>query len=224
MSDQVSLAGGTPDHQVPFALLTVALQEWAAVCVALGEGRVVLTLRKGGIHEHGGELFRPEHQRFVLFPTYLHQEPAKLQPHFAHLVSTVDPSPGVHRVALWAEVAHVWKITDLATIHALGPELPWTVAEIDKRFAYRDEPWLYVMALRIHRFKTPLEMADHASYAGCRSWIPLQQPVSVAESSPVLSNGLFEIRLDRLNTVLAPGRPISRGLLGPVKRAPRSRS
>lgn len=203
--------------------VSVALQEWAAVCSALGEGRVVLTLRKGGIHERGGELFRPEHERFLLFPTYLHQEPAKLQPAFANLVNTKDPTPGVHRVALWAAVAHVWKITDLTTIHALGPELPWTVSEIDKRFAYRDEPWLYLLALRIHRFKNPLEIPDHASYAGCRSWIPLQDPVSVAESSPVLSSGLFEIRLDRLNAVLAPGRPISRGMVGPVKRPPTSR-
>ncbi len=203
---------------MPEQPLAIALQEWAAVCTALGEGRIVLTVRKGGIHERGGGLFRPEHDRFILLPTYLHQEPAKLQPHFAGLVTTSDPAPGRHRIALWAEVAHVWKITDLSTLHALGPELPWTTAEIDKRFAYRDEPWLYLLALRIHRFTTPLEIADDPSYAGCRSWIPLTAGIDLTSSSPVLSNGLFEIRIDRLNAVLAPGRPMSRGMVATGKR------
>lgn len=212
-----------PDRSAAERPLAIALQEWAAVCSALGEGRIMVTVRKGGIHEHGGALFRPEHNRFALLPSYLHQEATRLQPHLAGLVSTVDPIPGQHRIALWAEVAHVWKITDLDTVLALGPELPWSSAELGQRFAYRDEPWLYVLALRIYRFKAPLEIPDHPSYAGCRSWIPLHDELTVAGSSPVLSNGLFEIRLDRLNAVLAPGRPTSRGMVGPVKRLPRAR-
>ena len=199
-----------PDAPAPLA---IALQEWAAVCIALGEGRIVLTVRKGGIHERGGGFFQPEHQRFALLPTYLHQDPTRLQPPFAPLATVPDPLPGRHRIALWAEVAHVWKVTDLGTLQMLGPELPWSAAEVGKRFAYRDEPWLYALALRIHRFTVPLEIADDPAYAGCRSWIPLKRGLDLAGSSPVLPNGMFEIRMDRLNAVLDPGRPLSRGLI-----------
>ena len=54
--------------------LSHGLQEWAVCCRALGEGRLILTVRKGGIHERGGGLFALEQQRFALMPTYLHQD------------------------------------------------------------------------------------------------------------------------------------------------------
>ena len=74
----------------------VALQEWAAICERLGDGRQVCIVRKGGIHERGGGIFALEHDRFALLPTYLHQDAARLRPGTA--VPT-DPSPGIHRVA-----------------------------------------------------------------------------------------------------------------------------
>ena len=50
--------------------LSHGLQEWAVCCRALGEGRITLVVRKGGIHERGGGLFALEHQRFALLPTF----------------------------------------------------------------------------------------------------------------------------------------------------------
>ena len=48
--------------------LRVALKEWAPVCSALETGRQIILLRKGGIHESGGE-FEVENRQFVLFMT-----------------------------------------------------------------------------------------------------------------------------------------------------------
>src|SRR5690606_3010066 len=59
--------------------LDVALKEWAALCRALGTGRQILLLRKGGIYESAGE-FEVEHRHFLLFPTYLHQKREHLKP------------------------------------------------------------------------------------------------------------------------------------------------
>jgi hypothetical protein len=53
-------------------LLSIALKEWATLCRALETGRQIILLRKGGIYESAGE-FEVEHRRFLLFPTYLHQ-------------------------------------------------------------------------------------------------------------------------------------------------------
>jgi len=204
--------------------LAIALQEWAVCCRALGDGRVVLAVRKGGIHEHGGGFFLPEHERFLLMPTYLHQEPARLQQAFVtdHAAVKVDPQPGHHRLSLWAEVANVWKVTDLTLIQSLGPELLWTKDELATRFAYRDEPFLYVLALRVMRLPMPITIPDLPAYAGCRSWIPLTDSIPTEGSKPVVSTGRFEIRLDRINAVLAPGRAVSRTLTSPAaNRTPR---
>jgi len=53
-------------------MLKIAFKEWAVICRALALGRQAMILRKGGIAEVGGE-FRPEHERFWLYPTYLHE-------------------------------------------------------------------------------------------------------------------------------------------------------
>jgi hypothetical protein len=192
-------------------------------CNALGDGRVILVVRKGGIHEHGGGLFKPEHDRFLLMPTYLHQEPLRLQQAFVadHALVKTDPAPGTHRLSLWAEVAFVWKVTDLTLVQSLGPELLWSADDLETRFAYRNEPYLYVMALRVMRLPTPITIGDLPTYAGCRSWIPLQESIEMAGSKPVVSTGRFEIRLDRINAVLSPGRAVSRTLSRPSVRSPR---
>jgi len=51
----------------------VAFKEWEIVVDALGRGEQIVLLRKGGLHE-GREGFRPEYQRFLLFPTLYHQQ------------------------------------------------------------------------------------------------------------------------------------------------------
>ena len=50
----------------------VAFKEWAGICRALGLGRQIVVLRKGGIAEGPGG-FSPEHGAFWLFPTRLHE-------------------------------------------------------------------------------------------------------------------------------------------------------
>ena len=205
------------DHQ-----LNVGLQEWAGICRALGDGRLVVSVRKGGIHERGGGLFAPEHERFALLPSYLHQDQARVTAPFAAdiLETRVDPQVGVHRVAVWAEIVKVWKVTELTDLMSLGPELLWTPHELETRFAYRDQPWLYVLAMRVMRFPALVAIPDHPSYAGCRSWIPLQAPIATSGSVPVVSAGYFEARLDRINHALAPGRTISRTMSTPRRPRP----
>jgi hypothetical protein len=186
--------------EVP-ASLAIGLQEWAVCCRALLDGRLALAVRKGGIHERGGGLFRLEHERFALLPTHLHQDPARLLPAFAGGCRP-DPSPGAIAVAGWAEATRIWKIGDLARVQALGEELAWTPAELAARFAYRDQPWLHVVALRAWRLPAPRVIPDHPSYAGCRSWVPLREPIALAGSSPALGEAAFASRLERIAAVL----------------------
>jgi hypothetical protein len=191
-----------PDDNRPLAH---GLQEWAVCCRALGEGRITLTVRKGGIHERGGGLFALEQQRFALMPTYLHQEATRVLPAYAGTyfgAVAADPEPGVITIAWWAEAARIWKVDDLARVQALGSELLWHGDELARRFAYRDQPWLYVVALRIHRLAQPVAMPDHPSYAGCRSWIPLKQPIPTVGSTAVLNDTTHARRLAAIDGLL----------------------
>src|SRR5947207_15492075 len=53
--------------------MRLAFKEWAIVVDALGRGKQILILRKGGISE-GREGFKPEHSEFLFFPTAFHQQ------------------------------------------------------------------------------------------------------------------------------------------------------
>lgn len=190
--------------------ITTALAEWEACCRILGDGRVLLTARKGGIHEVAGGLFAPEHPRFLLLPTREHQAGDRLHPGYAaEVLAPSDQPPGRRRIALWAEVARAWKAEDLMAIQALGPELPFSPAELEKRFRYRGQPFLHLLALRVHRLPAPIDIPDLPAYAGCRSWLELQTAIDTEGSVPVLPIGRFEARLERIAETI--GRP--RGII-----------
>jgi len=57
----------------------IAFKEWAAIDAALGDGIQTLIVRKGGIHE-GREGFRVAYREFWIFPTYVHEAAAGLEP------------------------------------------------------------------------------------------------------------------------------------------------
>jgi hypothetical protein len=181
--------------------LRVGLQEWAVCARALREGRVCLIVRKGGIHEPKGGAFKPEHQQFVLLPSFLHQSAERLQPAFRGDIlaqSAANPVPGKIPVAAWAEVAQVWKVDELARLRNLGDESMWTPEELAARFHYRSQPWLYVLALRVHRLPAVVDIHDHPSYAGCRSWIALTDPIRTDGSVPAIPDDEFAARTARI--------------------------
>jgi len=180
------------------------LQEWSACCQALLSGRLILVVRKGGIHERQGQGFTLAHPRFVLLPTHAHQRADRLRPEFAALVrEEIAPArSGTLAVAGWAEAAAVWKAGDLSRIFALGDELAFTRVELETRFHYRDQPWLYLVALRVHRLAEVQVIPDLPRYAGCVSWIGLEQGIDPSAAQPVLDERSFAARLAGVSRIL----------------------
>src|SRR5262245_36726696 len=132
-------------------MLQHALKEWAVICRALAEGRQALILRKGGIAEAGGE-FRVEHTRFWLYPTYIHQQRAGIQPEALPLLEQAEaerPPPGVVRLTHFAEVAGVYHVHDLVSALFLSHFHLWSAETVKARFAYR-RPGLYVLPVRVY--------------------------------------------------------------------------
>ena len=196
------MLGDVSAFQLSSDPLAIGLQEWAVVCSALLAGRLLVAVRKGGIHERKGGLFAPEYPHFALLPTHLHQRADRLQPAFATGMADDPPCSGIIPVSGWCSVERVWKVTDLARIQALGGELAWTAAELASRFAYRDQPFLYVLALRAWRLPATLVITDHPSYAGCRSWVPLHESISTSHSIPAVGDAEFATRLQQITAIL----------------------
>jgi hypothetical protein len=173
--------------------LQVALKEWAIVSRALESGRQLLLLRKGGIYESAGE-FELEHREFLLFPTYLHQNPQMLKP--------ADQSGYEPRASEPAEVnlSAAGVVTDILQLHAreqmnkIDDEHLWTAPLVDMRFNYRPENPLYLILVRAYRLHQPVTIANTAAYAGCKSWVPLDQPVQTGDALPVLDDVKYEAR------------------------------
>jgi hypothetical protein len=186
-------------------MLKYALKEWAVICRALAEGRQALLLRKGGIAEKSGD-FLVEHQRFWLFPTYVHQQERGIVPEAQPLleqVLTERPPPGIVRLSEFAEVTGVYHVKKLLPAQMLAHLHLWSDETVEQRFAYR-YPGLYVLPVRVYRAAEVLELPDTAGYQGCRSWVELDEELPTDGAAPVLSDQQIQDLARSLDLLLNP--------------------
>ena len=183
--------------------LNIALKEWAVVCSALESSRQVLLLRKGGIYEAAGE-FELENRQFLLFPTYLHQNAKMLKPDAAGGLEPRDAEPQQVRLGAAGVVTDIVQVKSRAKMDALDAEHVWAPPLIDMRFNYRPDNPLYLLLVRTYRLAEPVTIENTPAYAGCKSWVPLEEPVETGGASPVMDDATYEQRrggiLARLGT------------------------
>ena len=173
--------------------LSTALKEWAIVCRALECGRQMLLLRKGGIYESAGE-FELEHRRFVLFPTYLHQNAKMLKPDEQAGLELRDAEPARIKLTAAGEVTDIIQVRSRTQIDALDPEHVWAPPLIDMRFNYRPDNPLYLLLVRAYRLAQPATIENTPAYTGCKSWVPLEAPIDTAGARPVMDDTQYESR------------------------------
>ena len=196
--NRITLAG-------TFFMIDIGLKEWATVCELLAEGRLALLIRKGGIHESGGPgVFGLEHPRFLLFPSWLHQKPEMIKESERSRVTVFGAEPSQITFHAVGEAAKIWRLRDRASFDLLDDLHCWTAAQIDMRFSYKPQNPLYLLAVRVSRLAAPRTVANHAEYAGCKSWVPLRPSDSVddAGASPVLSDGAFGAIVERVDRAI----------------------
>ena len=186
-------------------MLRIAFKEWAVVCRALAEGRQALILRKGGIAETGGQ-FRPEHDRFWLYPTFVHEKPEGIKPEAVDLFRAAEadrPPAGRLRLTHFAQVHGVYHVTQLFGALLLDDLHIWSEATVRQKFEYRS-PGLYVLPVRVFRAATPIEADETPAFAGCRTWVELERGYSMAAATPVITDSAFNELLDVLDRRLTP--------------------
>jgi hypothetical protein len=186
------------------AQLDVALKEWAVVCDALGSGRQIMLLRKGGIEESIGG-FELEHSAFLLFPTYVHQKAQMLKPDAARGIVAAETEPEKITLSLAAAVDGIFKIANRQQVDLLEDQHIWTRPLIDMRFDYRPRNPLYLLVLRVYRLAQTRAIDNLAAYAGCKSWVPLNAPVCCEGAQPVLSEQQFAERCGIVGAAISAG-------------------
>ena len=173
--------------------LKIALKEWATVCHALETGRQMLLLRKGGIYEAAGE-FELENPQFLLFPTYLHQNLAMLKPADQAGFEARSSEPQRIRISAAGEVTDIIQLKARAQMDALEAEHVWTSPLIDMRFNYKPQNPLYLMLVRAFQLAAPVTVENTPEYAGCKSWVPLIQPIETGDAIAVMDDVKYEVR------------------------------
>ena len=184
---------------------SVALKEWAVAVDAMGDGRQIMILRKGGIHRDDKD-FRMVHPEFLLFPTYEHQRPDLLKPEYRDDLDRTlveDDVPGLVTMGLWCELTEVFELRDVDTLQTLSAFHIWTDDYASKRLHWRPKYPLTVALMRVYRLQQPQALPILEEYDGCKSWVELGQDVPLGYMAPVLSEAEYESKATAVRDTLA---------------------
>ncbi|QOV88575.1 DUF1802 family protein [Humisphaera borealis] len=184
--------------------LHTGLKEWKLLTDALASGRQIMLLRKGGIIETAGE-FELESRHFVFFPTYIHQNMAMVKPGDQAGFESHAVEPKKVTLAIAGEVTDIVPVAHRSQVDKLENEHVWTPPLIDMRFSYKPENPLYIVLVRAYRLATPVTVVNSPAYAGCKSWVPLIEPVNTAGATPALDERDYAAKRDRILSVVGTG-------------------
>jgi hypothetical protein len=70
----------------------------------------------------------------------------------------------------------------------------WAPPLIDMRFGYRPENPLYLLIVRTWLLPRPVTVDNTPAYAGCKSWVPLDEPIDTRGARPAIDDAAFEQR------------------------------
>jgi hypothetical protein len=178
--------------EMPFSC-DAALKEWAVAIKALGEGRLTLIIRKGGIKEENNR-FEVKFPSFLLFPSFEHQQRELLRPnHALALAEAINEEPMGNALTFthFAKVHKVFPVTELVQLDALEPHHIWTQEYAEKRLRWRPRVSLTAMVLRVYRLPKAKVAPLRPEYLGCKSWLPLLDRVNIDALEPAMSDDAF---------------------------------
>jgi len=174
------------------------------VCRALTEGRQSVLLRKGGIIEETRDFSLVE-KRFLLYPTYEHQDLDSVQePYREWFRETLASKPpdDVVRISSWAEVSALFLTHDLPSLLDASDFYAWSRDYVRMRMAYKPRKPMNVVVVRTWVLPHAVDLPVLEHFAGCKSWVPLERQVPVTGSRPALSDAEHGLRVAELAATL----------------------
>ena len=186
--------------------LTTALKEWAVVQRSLVEGHQILLLRKGGLIEETGE-FDLRTPWFLLYPTYAHEteRAGDVQPCFGQWLREEEdrkPTPDQISINMAAHVTDALRVDDREKLLRLAPQHIWSPQFIHGRYDWEPYKPVFALLLRAYTLPQPQALPVRQEYGGCRSWIELATPLSLAGAMPVLPDTHYARRRELTRELL----------------------
>ncbi len=188
-----------------------ALKEWAVAIEALGQGRLALIIRKGGIREENNR-FEVRFPEFLFFPSFEHQQSDLLRPeHAAELTDALAATPDDDHLTFshFAKVHSAFPVSELAELESLAPHHIWTQEYAEKRLRWRPRVALTAMVLRVYKLPEAKQVPVRAEYAGCKSWLPLLDAVTIDVLEPAMSDAAFEAEAAAIDEAMATAKALA---------------
>jgi hypothetical protein len=185
----------------------MALKEWATVLEAMARGEQLVLIRKGGLIEPGSgfELMAPV---FVFYPTFEHQAVNYLREPYRRYFDEAQAHrapEGQVRVELVGVAVSSVQSRDPDIVKRLAAVHIYNDAFVSQRLKWQPDQPLTVAVIRAYRLAEPRLLAVVPRYAGCRSWVDLDEPVPLKAAAPVLDDAAFARRLKELAPAFEAG-------------------
>jgi hypothetical protein len=178
-----------------------ALKEWATVVTALERGEQTVILRKGGILETESG-FKIESKKFLLFPTFEHQEEKNLKQKFHNYLDIVKqnhPQNEHNIITSYAEVVDEVDIKSQEKVKALSDFHIWSDSYIDERVNWMSDKPIKAVFLKVYKIPAK-EIPIKSEYHGCKSWININEDIQAGK--PVLSDEELSYRLQKFKGIV----------------------
>jgi hypothetical protein len=188
-----------------------ALKEWAVAIEALGQGRLALIIRKGGIREERNR-FEVRFPEFLFFPSFEHQQTGLLRPeHAAELADAMAATADNDHLTFthFAKVHSAFPVTELAELESLAPHHIWTQEYAEKRLRWRPRVALTAMVLRVYKLPEAKQVPMRTEYAGCKSWLQLLDTVTIDALEPAMSDAVFEAEAAAIDEAMASAKALA---------------
>ncbi len=185
----------------------LALKEWAIVLEAIAQARQCVLIRKGGLADPGKAFAFPA-PSFVFYPTYEHQTVSFVVADYQAIFEQTLARRALAEIVRFELAACVAKSVETRDAQILKRLEGWhiyTDAMLSQRLKWQPDQPLTIAYIRAYRLAEPVQVAVHPSYAGCKSWVDLQTPISLKGARPVMADALFEERLAQFNARLSTG-------------------
>ena len=188
----------------PPSQCTTALKEWATVLEALGRGEQLVLIRKGGLIEPGSgfDLLAPS---FVFYPTFEHQAVNYLRMSYQRYFDEAlrrRPPEGHIRIELFGVAVSSVQSSDPAIVERLQGFHVYNQEFLSQRLKWQPDQPLMVVVVRAFRLPAPHMLTVIPRYAGCKSWVELDSPISLSGARPVLDEAAFQRRVKTLTPLL----------------------
>lgn len=178
-----------------------ALKEWATVVTALESGKQTVILRKGGILETASG-FKIIAKKFILFPTFEHQEEKNLKPEFHNYLDIIKqnhPQNEHNKITSYAEVIDEVDIQSQEKIKALSDFHIWSNSYINERVNWMPDKPIKAVFLKVYKIPAK-EIPIKSEYHGCKSWININEDIQTGKA--VLSNEELNSRLQKFKEIV----------------------